>query len=99
MNDTDMLREQVREAMGAGIRANDVPGYLKALDTIMQLFEAELERIGLEVIGEDPATPSPLGDFWNVGRSQLRAEQRARLTQALKGREGEFHESNTSEKR
>lgn len=30
-----------------------------------------------EVIGEDHPKP-PLGDFWNVGRNQLRAEQRKR---------------------
>lgn len=47
------------------------------VDELIQLFAT----LCVEVIGEDSINPPPLGDFWAVGRNQLRGDQRTCLAQ------------------
>jgi hypothetical protein len=43
---------------------------------------ASIKKDVMSIIGEDFPKP-PLGDFWDVGRNQLRAEQRKALEEYI----------------
>jgi hypothetical protein len=59
---------------------NDEKVVIDAKQALLALIRSEC----LEVIGYDVANP-PLGDFWDVGRNQLRSDQRSRLAERVGG--------------
>lgn len=78
---TDMTYKKLQEQLNSLLWSH------AKLDTDVRIDKEIIEFIQLfatlctEVIGEDSINPPPLGDFWAVGRNQLRAEQRKSLAQ------------------
>lgn len=64
-----------------------MPGY--QVDAIISILADLVQELGTDIIGDDFPKP-PLGDFWNVGRNQLKADMRDRLrvlTDGLRNKE------------